>query len=156
MSKQLLSSIEEMIQPILDTRGLELYDLKLVNEGPNRFLRIYIDHEKGIDLDECSIVSELVSEKLDKEDPIKGAYFLEVSSPGAEKPLRNLDELKSNIGKNVFVSLYVHIDGEKQYEGILKSVVEDIITIEYKFKAQKKLVELPYDKIAKARLAVML
>src|SRR5690625_2437273 len=118
MSKQLLSSIEEMIQPILDTRGLELYDLKLVNEGPNRFLRIYIDHEKGIDLDECSIVSELVSEKLDKEDPIKGAYFLEVSSPGAEKPLRNLDELKSNIGKNVFVSLYVHIDGEKQYEGI--------------------------------------
>src|SRR5699024_12883780 len=97
-----------------------------------------------------------LSEKLDEEDAIKDEYMLEGSSQGAERPLKTKEDFKRYINENVFVSLYVHIDGEKQYEGILTSFKHNIATIEYKFKHTKKQVEIPFDKIAKARLAVML
>src|SRR5690606_23871729 len=135
---------------------LTLFDLEYVREGKENFLRIYIDKEGGVDLTECSIVSEKVSEKLDEEDPIEGAYFLEVSSPGAERPLKTEQDFKNHLNENVYVSLYVHIDGEKEYEGILKDFTDSVATIEYKYKHRKKEVQIPFDKIAKARLAVML
>ncbi|SRR5699024_1327820 len=156
MSKSLLENVEKLIEPILDERNLSLFDLEFVRERNDHFLRVYIDKKGGVDLDECSIVSEKLSEKLDEEDLIKGSYYLEVSSPGAERPLKTKQDLIDHIGENVFVSLYVHIDGEKQYEGTLLKVEDDIVTIEYKFKHTKKQVEIPYDKIAKARLAVIL
>lgn len=156
MSQGVLQKVEEIITPVLQTRDNRLFDLELVQEGKDTFLRIYIDNDRGVDLDECSIVSELLGEALDKNDPINGAYFLEVSSPGAERPLTSLDDMKQSIGKNVYVTLYVHIDGEKAYEGILQSVEDDTVTIEYKYRTQRKTVSIPYDKIAKARLAVIL
>lgn len=156
MSKAILQRVESLLQPILEERELSLFDLEFVHEGKDHYLRVYIDKKGGVDLDECSLVSERLSEKLDEEDFIKGSYYLEVSSPGAERPLRNKEELIEHIGENVFVSLYVHVDGEKQYEGRLLDVEDDIVTIEYKFKHTKKQVEIPYDKIAKARLAVIL
>ncbi|HLS23389.1 MAG TPA: ribosome maturation factor RimP [Pseudogracilibacillus sp.] len=156
MSKSLLENVEKLIEPILDERNLSLFDLEFVRERNDHFLRVYIDKKGGVDLDECSIVSEKLSEKLDEEDLIKGSYYLEVSSPGAERPLKTKQDLIDHIGENVFVCLYVHIDGEKQYEGTLLKVEDDIVTIEYKFKHTKKQVEIPYDKIAKARLAVIL
>jgi len=156
MSKEILDNVEKLLQPILAERELSLFDLEFVKERNDNFLRIYIDKQGGVDLDECSIVSERVSEKLDEEDLIKGAYYLEVSSPGAERPLKTKQALIDHIGENVFVSMYVHIDGEKQYEGTLLNVEDDIVTIEYRFKHTKKQVEIPYDKIAKARLAVIL
>lgn len=156
MRQGVLQEVETIITPILEARDNRLFDLELVQEGSEMFLRIYIDNDRGVDLDECSIVSELVSEALDKDDPIEGAYFLEVSSPGAERPLKSLEEIKQSIGKNVYVTLYVHIDGEKAYEGIVHSVENDTVTIEYKYRTQGKTVSLPYEKIAKARLAVML
>jgi len=156
LSKNIVQHIEELIEPILKERNVTLYDIEFVREGNQTFLRIYVDKEEGIDLTECGIVSELISDILDKEDPIKGAYFLEVSSPGAEKPLKTLQDYKDNINKNIYVSLYVHIDGEKEYEGILTEVAEDIVTIEYTFKMRKKQVQIPFDKIAKGRLAVSL
>lgn len=156
MRQGVLQEVERIITPILESRDNKLFDLELVQEGSEMFLRIYIDNDRGVDLDECSIVSELVSEALDTDDPIEGAYFLEVSSPGAERPLNSLAEIKQSIGKNVYVTLYVHIDGEKAYEGIVQSVENDTVTIEYKYRTQRKTVSLPYEKIAKARLAVML
>lgn len=156
MSEGVLQKVEEIITPILQSRDNRLFDLELVQEGKDTFLRIYIDNDRGVDLDECSIVSELLGEALDEDDPISGAYFLEVSSPGAERPLTSLDDMKQSIGKNVYVTLYVHIDGEKAYEGIVQSVEDGTVTIEYKYRAQRKTVSIPYEKIAKARLAVML
>src|SRR5699024_770715 len=156
VSNTILEVVEELLKPILIERELTLFDLEFVRERNDNFLRIYIDKAGGVDLEECSIVSEGLSEVLDEADLIKGAYFLEVSSPGAERPLKTKQDLINHIGENVFVSLYVHIDGEKQYEGSLVSVVDDIVTIEYRFKHTKKQVEIPYDKIAKARLAVIL
>jgi|SRR5690625_1572942 len=156
MSDSLLTEVKTLIQPILDERALTLFDLQFVHERNEKYLRVYIDSDTGVDLDECTYVSERLGEKLDEIDLIKGSYYLEVSSPGAERSLNSLEEMVKHIGENVFVSLYVHIDGEKQYEGKLLNVENALVTIEYKFKHTKKQVDIPYDKIAKARLAVML
>lgn len=156
MSTEIISKVTSLLEPILNEHNLSLFDVEYVQEGKDMFLRVYIDKDGGVDLTDCSYVSEKLSEKLDEEDPIKSAYMLEVSSPGAERPLKTEDDFKRYINENVFVSLYVHIDGEKQYEGILTSFENNIATIEYKFKHTKKQVEIPFDKIAKARLAVML
>jgi ribosome maturation factor RimP len=156
VSSQVVNTTEELIQPILQENNLELVDVEYVKEGKNWFLRVYIDKDGGVDIAECGQVSEQLSEKLDELDPIKEAYFLEVSSPGVERPLKSEEDFKSNVNNNVFVKLYEPIDGEKEYQGVLKSFTNNIATIEYKIKTRKKEVEIPYDKIAKARRAVTL
>lgn len=156
MSKQIITSVTTLLEPILEEQELTLFDIEYVKEGQDMFLRVYIDKDGGVDLTDCSYVSERLSDKLDEADPIKANYMLEVSSPGAERPLKTKEDFKRYINENINVSLYLHIDGAKEYEGMLLSFEDDIVTIEYKFKHTTKQVELPYDKIAKARLAVML
>ncbi|MFD1066261.1 ribosome maturation factor RimP [Oceanobacillus locisalsi] len=155
MSSKIIDIATELVNPILEEKNLELVDMEYVKEGKNWFLRVYIDKEGGIDIVECGEVSEQLSEKLDEADPIKEPYFLEVSSPGVEKPLKTLEDLKENIGQNVFVKLYEKIDDEKTFEGTLQNVENNTLSIEYKEKTRKKTVEIPYEKVAKARLAVM-
>ncbi len=149
--------MEHLITPILETRQLVLHDIAFEKVGKDKFLRIYIDKKNGgIDIAECEVVSGLISEMLDKEDPIKEAFYLEVSSPGAEKPLKTIKDYQNSIGKNIFVSLYIHISGEKEFEGKLMKATESDITIEYTDRMKKKEVTIPIDKIAKGRLAVIL
>lgn len=154
MSKSVKNRTEELLQPILEKRGLSLYEIEYVKEGPDWYLRIFIDKPGGIDIEECGDVSLEISDPLDEENFIQGAYILEVSSPGVERPLRSLQEIQEHIGHHIHVSLYVHIEGEKEYEGKLLTVEDDVITIEYQVLSRKKKIEIPYDKIAKARLAV--
>lgn len=154
MSKKIIDSVSELIQPILLERDLELVDIEYVKEGPDWFLRVYLDKDGGIDLIECSLVSERLSKLLDEHDLIKEAYYLEVSSPGAERPLKTKEDISQHVGHNVYVSLYAPVDGEKEYEGILKSFSNDEVVIEYKIKTRVKQVSIPYKKVAKARLAV--
>lgn len=156
MSSNVIKTTEELVQPILQEKELELVDVEYVKEGPNWFLRVYIDSESGVDIADCGTVSEQLSEKLDKADPVEEAYYLEVSSPGVERPLKSKDDFAKNVNNNVFVKLYEPIDGQKEYEGILKEFTDNVATIEYKVKTRKKLVEIPFNKIAKARLAVTL
>lgn len=154
MSSQAIKITEELLQPILGEKDLELVDIEYVKEGPNWFLRIYVDKDGGVDIAECGYVSEQLSEKLDDADPIKEAYFLEVSSPGVERPLKTKEDFENNLNKNALIKLYEPIDGEKEYEGILQAITNNILTVEYKVKTRKKQVEIPLEKIAKARLAV--
>ncbi|MCP8616486.1 ribosome maturation factor RimP [Salirhabdus salicampi] len=154
MGKNVTQITEELVQPILDDMNLELVDVEFVKEGKDRFLRVFVDKEGGVDIEECGKVSEQLSEKLDDVDPIETAYFLEVSSPGVERPLKTKRDFEKFLNHNVYVKLYEPIDGEKEYEGILTSFEDDVVTIEAKVKTRKKNVEIPYDKIAKARLAV--
>ncbi|MEN2766411.1 ribosome maturation factor RimP [Ornithinibacillus xuwenensis] len=156
MSSQVVKTTEELVQPILEKKNLELVDIEYVKEGKNWFLRVYIDKEGGIDISECGEVSEHLSEKLDEVDPIPEAYFLEVSSPGVERPLKTAEDFTKSVNKNVYVKLFEPINGEKVYEGILVDFSNNTVTIEYKLKTQKKQVEIPFDKIAKARIAVVL
>lgn len=153
MSK-VTETVEELVTPILTENGLELVDIEYVKEGKNWFLRVYIDKDNGIDIEECGIVSERLSEKLDALDPIPHNYFLEVSSPGAERPLKKEKDYQRAIGKNVFIKTYEPIDGEKAFEGILTDYNGETVTVEVKIKTRKKTVVLPFDKIASARLAV--
>lgn len=146
--------VEEMVAPILEELHLELVDVEYVKEGPNWFLRVSIDKETGVDIDECAAVSEKLSEKLDEVDPITENYFLEVSSPGAERPLKKDKDFERAIGKNVFIKTYEPIDNEKAFEGMLTSFDGTSLSVEIKIKTRKKIVVIPYEKVAKARLAV--
>jgi ribosome maturation factor RimP len=154
MSK-VVEIVEELAEPIVSGLGLELVEVEYVKEGKSWFLRVYIDKDNGVDIEECGLVSEQLSEKLDELDPIPHNYFLEVSSPGAERPLKREKDFEKAIGKNVFVKTYEPINGEKTFEGILTAFDGNTVSIEVKIKTRKKMVEVPYEKVASARLAVI-
>ncbi|MDQ0253674.1 ribosome maturation factor RimP [Evansella vedderi] len=154
MSGNVREATESLVTPILEKLALELVDIEFTKEGKSWFLRVYIDREGGVDLDDCTAVSEQLSEALDKHDPIDQMYYLEVSSPGAERPLKKPQDITRAVGKNVHVTTYAPIDGEKTFEGILKDFDGETLTIEMKMKTRKKNIEIPYEKVAKARLAV--
>jgi ribosome maturation factor RimP len=147
--------VEELAQPIIQELGLELVEIEFLKEGKNWYLRVYIDKENGVDIEDCGIVSEKLSEKLDALDPITHNYFLEVSSPGAERPLKKAKDFEKAIGKNVFIKTYEPIDGEKGFEGKLLDYDGQTVKIEMKIKTRKKVIEIPYEKVASARLAVI-
>ncbi|GLY10451.1 ribosome maturation factor RimP [Bacillus badius] len=153
MSK-VVETVEQLVKPITEELDLELVDIEYVKEGKNWFLRVYIDKEAGVDIEECGMVSERLSEKLDETDPIPYNYFLEVSSPGAERPLKKMKDYERAVGKRVHVKTYEPIDGEKTFEGTLLSFEQEELVVEYLMKTRKKQVVIPLDKIAKARLAI--
>jgi len=153
MSK-VIEVVEQIVGPIVNDLNLELVDIEYVKEGKSWFLRVFIDKDQGIDIEECGIVSEKLSEKLDELDPIPYNYFLEVSSPGAERPLKKQRDYEKAIGKSVHIKTYEPIDGEKTFEGTLVNFTGDKVTVEVKIKTRKKTIEIPFEKVASARLAV--
>ncbi|MCP3031231.1 ribosome maturation factor RimP [Halobacillus sp. A1] len=154
MSNQVVELTQKLVEPILADMNLELVEVEYKKEGKNWFLRVFIDKPGGVDIEECGQVSEQLSEKLDETDPIEAAYFLEVSSPGAERPLKTQADFKKFVGEHVYMKLYEPIDGEKEFEGTLQSFENEIASVEIRIKARKKQLEVPFDKIAKANLAV--
>jgi ribosome maturation factor RimP len=122
--------VEKLLEPIIEKIGYELYDVEYAKEGKNYFLRIFIDNEKGIDLNDCEKVNNSITEILDKEDYIKEQYFLEVSSPGIERVLRKDKHLKQNLGGQVNMKLFKKDEnGAKEYIGELKQFDEQNIII---------------------------
>ncbi|HEX9061972.1 MAG TPA: ribosome maturation factor RimP [Clostridia bacterium] len=106
-----------------------LVDVEFIKEGANWYLRIYIDKPNGITIDDCQIVSEELGEKLDKVDPIEQSYFLEVSSPGLERPLKKERDFEKYKGETVEVKLFEAIDGKKIFEGELLGLIDNNISI---------------------------
>ena len=154
LSKKVTEVVEELAMPILAELNLELVEVEYVKEGKSWFLRVYIDKETGVDIEDCGNVSEKLSEKLDEIDPIPQNYFLEVSSPGAERPLKKEKDFQKAIGKNVYIKTYEPILDEKEFEGTLMAFDGMNVTVEIKIKTRKKTVVIPYEKVAKARLAI--
>ncbi|MDN5387833.1 MULTISPECIES: ribosome maturation factor RimP [Bacillus] len=154
MSNKVIDTVSEMVQPILDKLQLELVDIEFVKEGPSWFLRVFIDSDDGVDIEECAKVSEALSEKLDEADPIKQNYFLEVSSPGAERPLKKEADFMKALGKNVYIKTYEPIEGNKEFEGELSAFDGENVEVAVMIKTRRKTINIPYDKVAKARLAV--
>lgn len=155
MSKKVTETTEQLVLPILESKGLELVDIEFKKEGSNWFLRVYIDKDGGIDIDDCGVVSEELSIMLDEHEPITQAYFLEVSSPGAERPLKKEKDIESSIGKAIYIKTYEPIEGQKEFEGTLKAFDGEMLFIEIKVKTRVKEIVIPYNKVAKARLAVV-
>ncbi|MCY8024831.1 ribosome maturation factor RimP [Bacillus sonorensis] len=154
MSNKVIDTVSEMVQPILDNLQLELVDIEFVKEGQNWFLRVFIDSDDGVDIEECAKVSEALSEKLDEADPIKPNYFLEVSSPGAERPLKKEADFRKALGKNVYIKTYEPIEDNKEFEGTLSAFDGETVEVTVTIKTRQKRINIPYEKIAKARLAV--
>lgn len=148
--------VKEAVNPIVSQHNFELVDIEFVKEGKNWFLRVYIDKPGGIDIEECALVSEQLSEKLDQmdPDPIPQAYFLEVSSPGAERPLKTEKDWERAVGNYVHISFYQQIEGESFQEGTLLAYDEEKAVLEIRVKTRTKEMEIPRKNIAKARLAI--
>ena len=132
--------VEKLIKKKIEDIGYELYDVIYLKEGKNYTLRIVIDNEKGISLEDCEKVNNEITDILDEADYIKDQYFLEVSSPGIERLLRKDWQLNKYIGSKVEVNLFKKDEnGFKEYAGILKQVDEDCLTIEQDKKDYKIL-----------------
>ncbi len=120
---------EELILPILKEHGFELVDVEFVKEGSTWYLRAYIDKSGGIMVDDCEVVSRALEAELDREDLIKEAYVLEVSSPGLGRPLKKDKDYVRSEGKEIELRLYKSFEHEKEFRGILKSWTKDSVTI---------------------------
>ncbi|KOO49253.1 ribosome maturation factor RimP [Viridibacillus sp. FSL E2-0187] len=154
MSK-VISAVEQLATPIVEGLNLELVEVEFVKEGRDWFLRVYIDTPEGsIDIEQCAQVSELLSLKLDESDPIEQNYFLEVSSPGAERPLKKEADFEKAIGQFVHIKSYEAINGMKVFEGYLRSYTDAGVELDVKIKTRKIKVVIDKDKIALARLAI--
>ncbi|OAA82775.1 ribosome maturation factor RimP [Clostridium ljungdahlii] len=144
-----MERMSALIQPIVHNLNYELYYLEFKKEGNNNYLRIYIDKKEGnISLEDCENVSRAVSDMLDKEDPIKDPYYLEVSSPGVERKLYTEEHLKRYIGYSVEVNISGLLKGKKKYEGELLDFNAD----ELKIKCEEEDIAIPRDKILNVNL----
>ena len=134
--------VEELVKEKIENIGYSLYDVEYAKEGPNYYLRIYIDKPDGIDLNDCEKVNDAITDILDEENYIKEQYFLEVSSPGIEKVLRKEKHLEKNIGTEISVKLFKKDEnGKKEYKGTLEDFDEKYIKIKeenQEFKIERK------------------
>ena len=121
---------EELLVPITEANGLEIYDIEYVKEASDFYLRIFIDKPEGVTIQDCEVVSRAMSEVLDQEDFISDAYIFEVSSPGLGRVLKKEKHFLKSIGQEVELRTYKPIEKQKEFVGILKSYVDDKITLE--------------------------
>ena len=120
---------EELVTPILDENQFELVDVEFVKEGSTWYLRVYIDKEGGITVNDCELVARRMNDILDAEDYISESYVFEVSSPGLGRPLKKEKDYIRTLGKEVEVKTYRAIDGEKEFVGYLKAYTDQEITL---------------------------
>lgn len=121
--------VEELVTPKIESLGYNVYDVQYAKEGKDYFLRIFIDKESGIDLNDCEKVNNEINDILDEADYIKEQYFLEISSPGIERILRKDKHLENSIGKEIQVKLFKPFNENKEWSGILEKFDNQKITI---------------------------
>ena len=121
---------EALLQPILDAHHFELVDVEYVKEAGSWYLRAYIDKEGGIAVDDCEVISRILSDWLDQTDFIEDSYILEVSSPGLGRPLKKERDFERSLGEEVEIRLYKALNKQKEFTGILKAYDKENVTIE--------------------------
>ena len=121
---------EELLKPIVESAGVEIYDVEYVKEGSDFYLRCYIDKDGGVNIQDCETVSRALSDQLDAEDYIEDAYILEVSSPGLGRPLKKERDFERSLGEEVEIRLYKALNKQKEFTGILKAYDKETVTIE--------------------------
>ena len=123
---------EQLIQPLIDANNFELVDVEFVKEGSDWYLRVYIDKDGGITVDDCELISRAFNEILDSEQ-----YIFEVSSPGLMRPLKKEKDYKRSVGKLIDIKLYKPVDKCKEFTGVLDSYDKDTVTIKMDDDTQK-------------------
>ncbi|KGK90568.1 ribosome maturation factor RimP [Desulfosporosinus sp. HMP52] len=150
MSEVIEKQIGSMVEPLIKEKGLELVAVEYLKEGAHWYLRLYIDKEGGVDMDDCSAISHVVSEMLDQKNPIPQAYMLEVSSPGLERPLKKEEDFVRFRGSMVMVHTTSSFKGFKKFSGNLIGLINDEIVLEY----NDEHIAIPYNLVKKAHLAL--
>ena len=131
--------VEKLVKEPIEKIGYKLYDVEYSKEGKDYFLRIFIDKDNGIDLNDCEKVNDAISDILDGANYIKEQYFLEVSSPGIERILRKDKHLEENIGEEINIRLFKKDEnGLKEYQGILKNFDNEFIELQDNVKIERK------------------
>ena len=148
--KDMMKRVEALCLEVTDSLKFELVDVEYLKEHGDYFLRVYIHKDGGVNLDDCQAASELLSAKLDEFDIIDKAYYLEVSSPGLDRPIKTDKDFKRNIGKEVEVNLYQNLRDSKRHEGILKSFDDKNVILEM----ANGTLEIPRDTISLMRLTI--
>lgn len=137
-----------LVTPVAIALGYELWGIEYISSGKQTIVRIYIDAENGIDVDDCAKLSRQVSSVFDVEDPILGEYSLEVSSPGMDRPLFTLEQFRRYIGEQVKVRLRTPFDGRRKFAGRLTAIEDDELVIA----VDEHEYLLPFDAIDKANV----
>jgi ribosome maturation factor RimP len=148
--EKLLHEVQQVIEPILQSQGFELVDLEYHREVQGWVLRIYLDREGGVTLDDCTAVSHEVGAVLEVKDLIPNAYVLEVSSPGLTRPIKKAEDFHKYRDRLVKIKLYEPIDGRKNFKGTLLGLEGEKVKVE----VDQRVYELPLQSIAKANLQI--
>jgi len=144
--------VRSVAQRVAAGRSFELVDVELKRAGGGAVLRLFVDKPGGIGLDDLQSVSEEVSAILDAEDPIAGAYTLEVSSPGLDRPLRGEADYRRSVGKLAKLSSYELIDGRRHWSGRIASCEDGVVTLD--LEKENATAKVPLGKISHGRLEV--
>ena len=128
-AKNIAEQVWDFLLPVVNGLGYYLWDVEYVKEGSEWYLRITIDSEDGITLDDCETVHRAIDPVLDEHDPIENAYHLEVSSPGIERVLRTSEHIEAFAGEEVEVKLFAPINGKKSFRGILGGIEDGVVSV---------------------------
>ncbi len=146
--KNSVAKVRDLIEPTVQALELELWGIEHASQGKFSVLRIFIESEAGITIEDCEKVSRQVSAILDVEDPIAGEYTLEVSSPGLDRPLFTLDQFAQFEGTEVYVRLRSPIEGRRKFKGVIAEVSDDSVSVQ----VDNQTVALPFAEIEKANV----
>ena len=153
MHKDILEKIEEIISPILQEEGLELYDAAFVNEPGRNILRISLESPNGaVTVGDCARVSHAVEDVLEVKQVVPFSYYLEVSTPGLDRVLRKRAHFDKSVGKKISVNTFGPIEGQRNFKGILESVTDEGISLAL----DQKKIQIPFKEIAKSHREVQL
>ena len=147
---KITDQVAEFAKPVVEENGCELWDVEYVREGSERFLRVYIDKEGGIDIDDCEKIHRAMDPILDEKDPIAESYHFEVCSAGLERPLKRPSDFEKFMNSPIMVKLYRPRNGLKELPGILRGYSEGRVTLE----AGKETITFEKSEVALVRLRV--
>ena len=147
---KITEQVEAFAKPIVEQHGCSLWDVEYVREGTERFLRLYIEKEGGIDITDCEAISRAVDPILDEKDPIQESYHFEVCSAGLERALKRPGDFERFMGSPITVKLYRPHNGMKEFPGILRGYEEGRVTVE----CGKETVTFEKSQVALVRLRV--
>lgn len=150
MGRSITEKVRKIAKPIIDQLNYDLVDMEYKKEGPSWYLRFFIDKPGGVTIEDCQIVSEKVGKELDKHDPIPNSYYLEVSSPGIDRPLKTEKDFKRHEGEEVEIKTYERINGRKKFKATIEGFQNGNVVLS----VDGETVEIPLEKIALAKLAV--
>ena len=145
-------AVRAVIEPVVSGFGLELVGVEYLGQGQHSLLRVYVDSEAGITVEDCADVSRQLSAALDVDEPLTGVYTLEVSSPGLERPLFEIEDFERFAGQQAKIRLSVPLDGQRKFKGALSGVRNNNVLLT---EGDREL-SLPFDQIDRANLIAVL